>query len=87
MQKIILWQEVFYGSLDNKAKWKVICDFGICQKCHNTSPDVDVNALNDKFVNINVSIPDSSLNDDLCFVPLENRFSFRCINLLEVLEC
>ena len=50
------------------------------------SPDVNVNALNDKFVNINIPTPDSSIYDDLYFVPLENPCSFHCVNLLEVLE-
>ena len=50
----------------------MIRDSGIGQKCHTTSPDVDVNAFNNKFVNINVSTPGSSIYDDFCFVPLEN---------------
>ena len=47
---------------------------------------VDVNGLNDKFVNINVPTPHSNIYNDLCFVPLENPFSFRYVNQLEVLE-
>ena len=62
-------------------------DIRIGQKCHNTFPDVDVNALNDKFININVSNPDSSIYDDFCFVPLGNPFSFQCVYQLEVLKC
>ena len=73
--------------MDNRSKWKVIRDIGIGQKCHNTSPDVDVKGLNDKFVKINVPTPDSNIYNDLCFVPLENPFSFRCVKQLEALEC
>ena len=62
-----------------------IRDIGIGLKCHNT-PDVDVNGLNHKFVNINVPTYDSNIYNDLCFVPVENPFSFRCVNQLEVLE-
>ena len=83
---------MFYGrkfasALDNRPKWKVIRDIGILQKFHNTSPDVDVNGLNDKFVNIIVPTLDGNIYNDLCFVPLENRVNFGCVNQLEVLEC
>ena len=53
----------------------VIRDIGIGVKCHKT-PDVYVNDLNHKFVNFNVPTPDSNIYNDLCFVPLENPFSF-----------
>ena len=62
--------------MDNRAKWKVIRHIG-----------VDINGLYHKFVNINVPTPDSNILNDLCFVPLENTFSFCCVNQLEVLEC
>ena len=64
---------------------EIIRDIGVGVKCHNT-PDVDVNGLNHKFVNINAPTPESNIYNDLCFVPLENHFSFRCVNQLEVLE-
>ena len=75
----------FSFDFDNKARWKVIRDVG--QKCHSTSPDVDVNVLNDTFVNIIASTHDSGIYDDLYFVPRENPFSFRCVNQLEAFEC
>ena len=80
MKKTLFYGRKFASAWDNKAKWKVIRDIGNGVKCHNT-PDVDINGLNHKFININIPTP------DLFFVPLENPFSFRCVNQLEVLEC
>ena len=62
--------------MDNKATWKMIRNFVIGQKCQNTSPDVDVIVLDDKFFNINVSNPDSGIYDDPYFVQWENPLVF-----------
>ena len=75
IEKILFYARKFASALDNRAKWMVIRDIGIGVKCHKT-PDVYVNDLNHKFVNFNVPTPDSNIYNDLCFVPLENPFSF-----------
>ena len=56
----------------------------LLQKCHYISADVDVNGFDDKFVVINLQTPDSNIHNDIWIVPLENAFSYRCANQLEV---
>ena len=73
--------------MDNRSKWNVIREIGIGRKYPKTEIDADVNKLNDQIVNSKIPTSIGNLYDDLCCVPPQYSFSFRCVSQLEDLEC
>lgn len=85
--KASYFNQKFSSALDNKAKWREIRKIGIGQgNSGNICSDVNVDVLNDKFVNIDIPQSTSNIYDNLCYVPIENSFSFRAVNECEVVE-
>lgn len=79
------YQQKFSTAIDSKSKWQIIREIGIGKRgsCIANS-GVDVDKLNEKFVNIHIDSPEQNLYDELNIVPAETSFSFRCVNQLEV---
>lgn len=46
----------------------------------------EMNDLNGKFIDIDVLSPNSNSYYDLCYVPVENPLSFRCVDQFEALK-
>ena len=68
-------------------------ELGIGRKSPKTDIGVDVNKLNDQFVNSKIPTSIGNLYNVrygnlsyLCYVPPQHSFSFCCVNYLEVLE-
>ena len=64
----------------------MIREIEIDGKRPKTDFDVDVNKLNDQFVRFRISASIGNMYDDLCCVPPQYSFSFRCVDQFEVLN-
>lgn len=85
--KSMFYGRKFANAIDCKSKWAEIRKIGIGRKTsHTCTSEVDVNSLNAKFVNIDVPSPSRNIYSDLCYVPVENTLSFRCVDQSEVLK-
>lgn len=77
----------FQLSIDSKCKWKEIRKIGICDSRNETlNSNINVDELNERFVNINVAPPSGNIYEHIHTDPIENCFTFRCVDDAEVLQ-
>lgn len=85
--KKMYYRTKFNTAVNSKAKWKQIREIGLCRKEVVVSNlNIDLNSLNRHFINIDVHIPNNNVYENLCYVPIEFGFCFRCVDQCEVLE-
>lgn len=84
------YQQKFASAAGSKSKWTVIKSIGIGQKTSNVVADVNADLLNKQFIgdNSDVNSTDICTNfySSYCNVSVENRFTFRCVNHIEILN-
>lgn len=77
----------FNSAVGSKAKWKEIRGIGIGRENLTVSNHaIDLNHLNNRFVDLTIPQPSINIYDDLCYVAVENQFSFSCVDQCDVLE-
>ena len=87
LAKVLYYSRKFSNAMENKSKWNIIREIGIGGKCPKTDFDVDVNKPSDQFVHSRVPTAIGNMYYDLCCVPPQYSFSFRCVDQFKVLEC
>lgn len=81
------FQHKFQSAVDSKCRWKEIRSIGIGERKNSPlQSNLNVNELNERFVNVNVNSVAENTYANMCTVPIENCFSFRCVDDAEVLQ-
>lgn len=79
------YSQKFKSAIDSKSKWKTIREIGIGTK-QSTAENIDINKLNENFIKLNSSVNNSNIYSCVHTAPIENDFSFRCVDNNEVME-